>query len=196
MDKTKTQALKKNWESKGNLKKPQQIITTSPHGRSHYWCKPQQGPHLEPPCCLPGPAPGRPAMSHTKRKPHKAARGKKTGLGKYTPIVCGVWPWALLTIMANAGRNGNYHRQRVKGILSVSKGVMLRWGMKTRLPLSGHVAILASIMCYISLTTISRMSFARPPDIFRSKITGQPSCKVKVWGGTPDMLREFRNSVG
>jgi hypothetical protein len=32
--------------------------------------------------------------------------------------------------------------------------------------------------------------------LFRSKITGQLSCRVKVWGGTPDMLREFRNSVG
>jgi len=68
--------------------------------------------------------------------------------------------------------------------------------MKTRLPLSGPVAISASIMCYISLTTISRVPFVRPPGIFRSKITGQPSCKVKVCDGTPDMLREFRNSVG
>jgi len=65
-----------------------------------------------------------------------------------------------------------------------------------RPPLSGLVAISASIMCYINLTTISRMPFARPPDIFHIKITGQPSCKVKVWGGTPDMLKEFRNSVG
>ncbi len=32
--------------------------------------------------------------------------------------------------------------------------------------------------------------------ILRSKITGQPSCRVKMWGGTLDMLREFRNSVG
>ncbi len=24
----------------------------------------------------------------------------------------------------------------------------------------------------------------------------KPFCRVKVWGGTPDMLREFRNSVG
>jgi hypothetical protein len=73
---------------------------------------------------------------------------------------------------------------------------MLRRGMKTRLPLSGPVTISASIMCYISLTTISRVPFARPPDIFRSKIIGHPSCKVKVCGGTPDMLREFKNLVG
>ncbi len=73
---------------------------------------------------------------------------------------------------------------------------MLRRGMKTRLPLSGPVAISASIMCCIGLTTISQVPFTRLPGIFRSKITGQPSCKVKVWGGTPDMLREFRNSVG
>jgi hypothetical protein len=114
----------------------------------------------------------------------------------YTPIVYSVYPWALLIVMANAGRNGNCHLRRVKGILSVSKGMMLRWGMKTRMPLSGPVVISASIMCYISLTTISRVPFAKPPGIFRSKITGQPSCRVKVWGGTPDMLREFRNSVG
>jgi hypothetical protein len=68
--------------------------------------------------------------------------------------------------------------------------------MKTHLPLSGPVAISASIMCCINLTTISRVPFARSPGIFRSKITGQPSCRVKVWGGTFDMLREFRNSVG
>jgi len=98
--------------------------------------------------------------------------------------------------MANASRNKNYHRRRVKGILFVLEGVTLRRGMKTRLPLSGLVAISASIMCYISLTTISRMPFARPPGISRNKITGQLSCRVKVWGGTPDMLREFRNSVG
>jgi hypothetical protein len=98
--------------------------------------------------------------------------------------------------MANAGRNGNCRRRRVKGILSVLEGVMLRQGMKTRLPLSGPVAILASIMCGISLTTISQMPFARSPGLFRSKITGQPSYKVKVWGGTLDMLREFKNSVG
>jgi hypothetical protein len=73
---------------------------------------------------------------------------------------------------------------------------MLRQGMKTRLPLSGLVAISASIMCCINLTTISRVPFIRPPGIFCSKITGQLSYKVKVWGGTPDMLREFRNSVG
>jgi hypothetical protein len=73
---------------------------------------------------------------------------------------------------------------------------MLRWGMKTRLPLSGPVVISASIMCCISLTTIKRVPFARPPDILRSKITRQPSYKVKMWGGTPDMLKEFRNSVG
>jgi hypothetical protein len=72
----------------------------------------------------------------------------------------------------------------------------LKWGMKTRLPLSSPVVISTSIMCYINLTTINRVPFTRPPDIFRNKITGQPSCKVKVWGGTPDMLREFRNSVG
>ncbi len=121
---------------------------------------------------------------------------QKTGLGRYTPIVYNVCPWALLIVMANAGRNGNCRQRRVKGILSVSEGVMLRRGMKTRLPLSGPVAISTSIMCYISLTTIRRVPFARPPGIFRSKITGQPSCKVKVWGGTPDMLREFRNLVG
>jgi len=46
------------------------------------------------------------------------------------------------------------------------------------------------------LDTINRVPFARPPSIFRSKIIGQPSCRVKVWGGTPDMLREFRNSMG
>jgi len=73
---------------------------------------------------------------------------------------------------------------------------MSRRGMKTCLPLSGPVAISTSIMCYISLTTISRVPFARPLGIFRSKITGQPSYRVKVWGGTPDMLREFKNSVG
>ncbi len=135
-------------------------------------------------------------MSCTERKPHKATRGKKTGLGRYTPTVCSVCPWALLIVMANAGHNGNYRRRRVKCILSVSEGVMLRRGMKMRLPLSGPVAILASIMCCISLTTISRVPCARLPGIFRNKITGQPSCKVKVWGGTPDMLREFRNLVG
>jgi hypothetical protein len=98
--------------------------------------------------------------------------------------------------MANAGRNGNYRRRRGEGILSVSEGVMLRRGMKMRLPLSGLVAISALIMCCISLTTIKRVPFAKPLDIFRSKITGQPSYRVKVWGGIPDMLREFRNSVG
>jgi len=135
-------------------------------------------------------------MNCTERKPHKAAPGKKIGLDKYTPTVWSVCPWALLIVMANAGRNGNCRRRRVKGILSMSKGVMLRRGMKTCLPLSSPVVISASIMCYISLTTISRVPFARPPGTFRSKITGQPSCRVKVWGGTPDMLREFRNSVG
>jgi len=135
-------------------------------------------------------------MSCTERKPHKAARGKKQAWTGTTPTICSVCPWALLILMANAGYNGNCRQWRVKGILSVSEGVMLRRGMKTRLPLSGPMAILASIMCCISLTTISRVPFARPPDIFRSKITEQPSCKVKVWGGTPDMLREFRNSVG
>jgi len=98
--------------------------------------------------------------------------------------------------MANAGRNGNCRWRRVKGILSVSEGVMLRRGMKTHLPLSGPVVISTSIMCCINLTTIRRVPFVRPPGIFRSKITGQPSYKVKVWGGTLDMLREFRNSVG
>jgi hypothetical protein len=117
-------------------------------------------------------------------------------LGKYTPTVYSVCPWALLIVMANAGHNGNYRRRRVKGILSVSERVMLKRGMKTRMPLSGPVAISTSIMCCINLTTIRRVPFARPPSIFHSKITGQPSCKVKVWGGTPDMLREFRNSVG
>ncbi len=78
----------------------------------------------------------------------------------------------------------------------MSDGVMLKRGMKTHLPLSDHVAVSASIMCCISLTTISRVPFARSPGIFCSKITGQPSYRVKVWGGTPDMLREFRNSVG
>jgi hypothetical protein len=120
----------------------------------------------------------------------------KTGLGRYTPTVYSVCPWALLIVMANAGRNGNYRWRKVKGILSVLEGVMLRRGMKTCLPLSGLVAISASIMCCINLTTIRRVPFARPPGIFRSKITRQPSCRVKVWGGTPDMLREFRNSMG
>jgi hypothetical protein len=73
---------------------------------------------------------------------------------------------------------------------------MLRRGMKTCMPLSGPMAISASIMCCISLTIISRVPFVRPPDIFHNKITWQPSCRVKVWGGTSDMLREFRNSVG
>jgi len=58
------------------------------------------------------------------------------------------------------------------------------------------MAISASIMCCISLTTIRRVPFARSPGIFRSKITEQPSYRVKVWGGAPDMLREFRNLVG
>ncbi len=116
-------------------------------------------------------------------------------MGRYTPTVYSVCPWALLIVMANANRNENYRRRRVKNILSVSEGVMLRRGMKTRLPLSGPMAISASIMCYISLTTINRVPFARSFGIFRSKITGQPSYRVKVWGGTLDMLREFRNSV-
>jgi len=67
--------------------------------------------------------------------------------------------------MANASRNGNCRRLKVTDILFVSEGVMLRWGMKTRLPLFGPVAISASIMCYISLTTISPMPFARPPGV-------------------------------
>jgi hypothetical protein len=121
---------------------------------------------------------------------------QKTSLGRYTPTICSVCPYALLIVMANAGRNENYHQRRVKGILSVSEGVMLRRGMKMCMPLFNPVAISASIMCCINFTTINRVPFARPPGIFHSKITGQPSCRVKMWGDTPDMLREFRNSVG
>jgi hypothetical protein len=76
------------------------------------------------------------------------------------------------------------------------KGSDAEAGNENALPLSGLVAISALIMCCISLTTIRRVPFVRPPGIFRNKIIGQLSYKVKVWGGTLDMLREFRNSVG
>jgi hypothetical protein len=68
--------------------------------------------------------------------------------------------------------------------------------MKMRLPLFGPVVISTSIMCCISLTTISQVPFTRLPDIFCSKIIRQLSCRVKVWGGTPDMLRELETRWG
>jgi len=147
--KPKPKPWKKTRSLKETLKNPIPIrrIITTPRSRPHYWCKHQQGPHSEPPCCHPGPTPRCPAVSRTKRKPHKSARGKKTGLGRYTPTIYNVCPWALLIVMANVGRNGNCRRRRVKGILSVSEGVLLRRGMKMRLPLSGPVAISTSIMC-------------------------------------------------
>jgi len=79
LDETKAQALGKTGSPKEtpNNPIPTRRIIAAPRGRPHYWCKRQQGPHSEPPCCHPIPAPGRPVVSNTERKPHKAARGKK-----------------------------------------------------------------------------------------------------------------------
>jgi hypothetical protein len=127
-----------------------------------------------------GPIQSRPVVTpdqHLDAPPWAASREShiklpvaKNRLGQVHPHCLQCLPLGLV-VMANAGRNGNCRRRSVKGILSVSEGVMLRWGMKTHLPLSGPVAISTSIMCCISLTTISRVPFARPPGIFRSKIT-------------------------
>jgi hypothetical protein len=40
-------------------------------------------------------------------------------------------------VMPNAGRTGNWRRRRMKGIHSVSEGVMLSRGMNTRWPFAG-----------------------------------------------------------
>ncbi len=70
---------KKTGSPKETPKKPvpKRRIIAAPHGRPHYWCKRQQGPHLEPPGSHPVPALGCPAVSCTEKKPHKAAHGKK-----------------------------------------------------------------------------------------------------------------------
>jgi len=45
-----------------------------------------RGPIHSHPCATPGPAPGHPAMSHTERKPHKVARGKKQAWAGTPPL--------------------------------------------------------------------------------------------------------------
>jgi hypothetical protein len=47
-----------------------------------------------------------------------------------------------LMVMPNVGRTGNWRRRRVKGICSVSEGVMVSRGMNTRWPFAGPVATL------------------------------------------------------
>jgi hypothetical protein len=55
-----------------------------------------------------------------------------TSLGRKMATIFNVYPCALLMVMANAGRTGNWRRRRVKNIRSVSEGVMLSRGMNIR----------------------------------------------------------------
>jgi hypothetical protein len=73
-----------------------------------------------------------------------------TGLGRKMPTIFNVCPCALLMVMANAGRTRNWQRRKVKGIRSMSEGVMLSHGMNTRWPFARLVATLASMTCYMS----------------------------------------------
>jgi hypothetical protein len=73
-----------------------------------------------------------------------------TGLGRKMPTIFNVYPCALLMVMANAGRTGNWQWRRVKGIRFVSEGVMLSHGMNTRWPFAGPVATSASMTCYMN----------------------------------------------
>ncbi len=74
----------------------------------------------------------------------------KYRLGQKMPTIFNVCPCALLMVMANARRTGNWRRRRVKGIRSVSEGVMLSRGMNTRCPFVGPVATSASMTCCMS----------------------------------------------
>jgi hypothetical protein len=52
-----------------------------------------------------------------------------------------------LMVMANAGCTGNWRRHKVKGIRSVSEGVMFNRGMNIHWPFVGPVATSASMTC-------------------------------------------------
>jgi hypothetical protein len=97
------------------------------------------------------------------------------------PTIFNVYPCALLMVMANAKRTGNWRRRRVKGIRSVFESVMLSRGMNTRWPFVGPVVTSASMTCYMSWMTMSLVPLTRPLVMLRNNMMGQPSCKCNSW---------------
>jgi hypothetical protein len=78
----------------------------------------------------------------------------------------------------------------------VSEGVMLICGMNTRWPFAGHVVTSASMTCCMSRMIMSLIPLARALVMLRNNMMGQPSYKCSSWGGTPEKLNVFKNSVG
>jgi len=72
-----------------------------------------------------------------------------TGSSSRTPTRCRVWPCALLMVMANAGRTGNWRRRSVNG-RPASVGDRGMRGMNRTLPQYSPHAI--SAVMYLALT--------------------------------------------
>jgi len=105
-------------------------------------------------------------------------------------------PLRLIDGHAKCRAHRELRRHKVKGIRSVSEGVMLSRGMNNRWPFAGPVATSASMTCYMSWMTMSLVPLARPLVMLRNNMMGQPSCKCSSWGGTPEKLSVFKNSMG
>jgi hypothetical protein len=118
------------------------------------------------------------------------------GLGRKMPTIFNVCPCALLMVMPNAGCTGNWRRRKVKGIRSVSEGVMLSRGMNIRWPFAGPIATSTSMTCYMSWMTMNLVPLAMVLVMLRNNMMGQPSYKCSSWGGMPEKPNVFKNSVG
>jgi hypothetical protein len=85
----------------------------------------------------------------------------KTGDGKYTPMLFSVWPWILMTVIANAIRTWNWQWHKTNGQL-VLEGDMMMQGMNTHLSTLFLVMISTSMTRWPNLLTINTLGLGMP----------------------------------
>ncbi len=108
-----------------------------------------------------------------------------------------VWPWLLLTVIANAIRTGNWWWCKTNG-QSVPKGDMMMRGMNTHLLTLFLVMIFASMTHWRNLLTINLVPLHNPINWLRlrNKRIGKPILSYSLWFAIPLNCKVFRNSIG
>ena len=122
---------------------------------------------------------------------------ENTGSGKYIPNSSKVCPCDLFIVIEYDNLSGNWILSSMKGRLA-SDDASLTLGIKTRSPCLFPVSISASITWSCNYTTISLVPLQRPrcTSRFLSSITIEFGLRMSLWGGIPDGVRLFKNSIG
>jgi hypothetical protein len=100
-----------------------------------------------------------------------------------------VWPWDLLTVIANANLIRNWRRLNCIGI---SVGIIGIGGNNLFSPRNLPFKTMASITFFINFLMTNRVPLHNRDGFkLRSKITGDPTFSCKLYGGLPGKSNEF-----